>query len=255
MVATSTEASGPGTELGTALAALVDTARALAAWVVVRAPAAWEGTTKACAGAVEKARYAWALLVATYRVSVVQRHMASQDSLVYKVCALNEDTGEDATVTRGFDPRSWEPSVRAATGWGTANLRVDVRYLAHGRKYRLVLRPGQACSFPLAPERHRGGPKGVMAAELVGNDVSVNITRRVHKYEGPAKDFHGGVGLHVGVTDMFPMDDPEELHHNFHTLRIVDAHARLLTIPTTCDDVASALALSAAIPTTCKKVV
>ena len=48
----------------------------------------------------DKARGAWALAVATYRVAVVQRFMASQDSLVYKVVALNEVTGADTSHHR-----------------------------------------------------------------------------------------------------------------------------------------------------------
>lgn len=205
---------------------------AACAWLVVKADAAWE-----------KARVAWALTVATYRVSVLQRYMAGAELVVYKVVAFDEERDVDAVVTKAFDAERWEESVRAATGWSLdVPLRVEVRYLSRGRKYRLVLRPGDECVLPEVPDRHRGGPKGVMAAELVGDDVRVNITRRVHKYEGPLKDFHRGMGLRVGVADMFPYDDIVELALNFHTLRIVDAHARVLHIPLDADDVTRAMA-------------
>lgn len=208
----------------------------MAAWV------AWAG---ACAASAwEKVRCAWALMLATWRVAVVQRVMATHDFLVFKVIALNEDDGTDATVTSSFNQGlEWESSVRAATGWATQGMRVEVRYLSHGKKYRAILRPGDDCSFPRdAPERHRGGPKGVMAAELVGDDITVNITRRLHKYEGPTKDFHAGLGLRVGVTDMFPLDDAGELKASFHTLRLIDAHARVVLVSMDCDDLAGALA-------------
>lgn len=207
------------------------------AWLLVTAERVWE-----------KARVAWALAVATYRVAVVRRFMATADLVVYKVCAFDERGGRDEVVTRFFDASRWEESVRAGLGWAPdVPLRVEVRYLSRGRKYRLVLRPGDACDLPAPADRHRGGPKGVMAAELVGEGeggeaVTVNVTRRLHKYEGPLKDFHRGGGLRVGVVEMFPFDDADELRHNFHTLRLVDAHARVLLLPVDTPDLAGAIA-------------
>lgn len=208
--------------------------------------ASW-ASARVCGAAVsawEKVRCAWALLLATWRVAVVQRVIATHDFLVFKVIALNEDDGTDATVTSSFNQGAeWESSVRAATGWAHQNMRVEVRYLSHGKKFRAILRPGDTCTFPNeVPERHRGGPKGVMAADLVGDDITVNITRRMHKYEGPTKDFHSALGLRVGVTDMFPLDDAAELKATFHTLRLIDAHARVVHVPMDCEDLAKALA-------------
>ncbi len=191
----------------------------------------------------ERARYAWALATATWRVSVVQRFLIGSPYTLLKVVALDEDGGRDATVTAAFEPARWEDSVRAFTGWATQKLRVEVRYLSFGHKYRAVLRPGDAFVEPEGVERHRGGPKGVLAAELVGAEgLAVDVTRRVHKYQGPAKDFHAGKGLRVGVLDMFPLDDPRELGDHFHTLRLVDARARVVEVPTDCPDVGAALA-------------
>lgn len=207
--------------------------------------AAWRSwVCGAVTDAWEKARCVWALILATWRVAVVQRLIATHDFLVVKVLALNEDDGTDAVITTSFNQGvTWEDGVRAATGWATQALRVEVRYLARGKKYRAILRTGDTCAFPEEiPDRHRGGPKGVMAAELVGDDISVNITRRVHKYEGPTKDFHAALGLRVGVTDLFPLDDAQELRATFHTLRLIDAHARVVHVPMDCADLAGALA-------------
>lgn len=224
------------------LLALSALAEAFAAWGGEAIPAAWAWLREASATTVENARCAWALATAAWRVTVLQKFMNDDRFMVYKVVAFNEDTGQDKNVTRHFDPKEWEESVRVATGWYIRPVRADVRYMAHGKKYRLVLRPGDTCELTEVPEKHRGGPKGVMAAELVGDEATVDITRRVLKYQGPLKDFHGGMGLRVGVTDMFPFDAPAELCLNFHALRVVDAHARVVHIPVTCDDVATALA-------------
>lgn len=223
-------------------AALVALTTAFAAWTTEAVPAAFKWLADSSKEAVQTIRCVWAVAVAALRVSVLQRFMNDNKFTVYKVCAFNEDTGEDLNVTRGFDASEWEESVRVASGWYTQPVRADVRYMAHGKKYRMVLRPGDTCELTEVPERHRGGPKGVMAAELVGEEATVNITRRVLKYQGPQKDFHRGMGLRVGVTDMFPFDDADELKLNFQTMRVVDAHARVHDIPVTCDDLAAALA-------------
>jgi hypothetical protein len=190
----------------------------------------------------QRVRTAWALAVASWRYYVVRRWLQSDESWIYKVVAINEATDEDAVVTWSFDPARWEDSVRRATGWRTDPVRADVRYLCHGRKYRMVLRAGDACALPSVPDRHRGGPRGVMAAELVGKRVAVDVTRRVIKYQGPARDFHRGLGLRVSVMDMFPMDDGEELQAHFGALHVIDARARLQSVPISCDDLGAALA-------------
>ena len=191
----------------------------------------------------ERVRYAWAFLKAAWRFYIVARFLHNTDFAVYKALAINEDTSECAKVTAVFDRENWENSVRIATGWTTPRIRADVRYMAHGRKYRLVLRPGDACAFAAVPERHRGGPKGVMAAMLRarGDLVGVDITRRVLKYQGPNKDFHSAMNLKVGVLDMFPYDDAEELKDYFHTLYVVDAQARTHIMPLVCRDIKGAL--------------
>lgn len=173
--------------------------------------------------------------------------------LVYKAVALNEDR-EDVpgstlaiTVTRALDLSDWEPGVRAATGWSTGTIRVDVRFLAHGRKFRAVLRPGddgaviaKACE---THGRHMGGPRGVMSAELRGplGVTTVDVTQRVLKYQGPTRDFYGATGMRVGVLDMFPSDDVEELAASFEELVVLDSHFKTHRVPIECRDLALAL--------------
>lgn len=218
---------------------------AFAAWVVERAPTAVDWALQASRECIESARCLWAVGMAACRVAMVQRFMNAKQFTVYKVLVLNEDEGTDCNITKAFNAKAWEESARVASGWHSQRIRTEVRYVAHGKKYRLVLRPGNACQFPDVPERHRGGPKGVMAAELVGEEATVNITRRVLKYQGPMKDFHRHMGLHVSITDMFPFDDASELVGNFHTLRVVDARAHVIDLPIACADVGSSLASDA----------
>ena len=196
-----------------------------------------------CERAWERVRYAWAVAKAYYRFYFLSRFLEGSDFVVYKVVAIDEEHGLDTVVTRTFDLSEWEDSVRVATGWKTDKFRVDVRYMAHGRKFRLVLRPGDSAHLGSLPERHRGGPKGVMAAELRGprDACSVDITRRVLKYQGPARDFHAGMGLCVSVANMFPYDDYDELAQTFKALVLVDSLARTHVIPMGCEDLATAL--------------
>lgn len=189
-----------------------------------------------CKSWLEWARCALAVAVATVRVALAR--FTRTDFRVYKAVAIRKD-GRDYNVTATFDPATWETSLPIKV---FPLDRVDVRYIAHCRKFRMVLRPGDACVVPPVPERHRGGPKGVMAAELVGDGATVAVTKRVLKYQGPAKDFHAGMGLRVGVTDMFPFDDPEELVAQFHTLRLVDAAVQVVDLPMECTDLGASLA-------------
>ena len=188
-------------------------------------------------------RYAWAIIKAYWRFYIAALVSDPSEFMLHKVIAINEDTGADAIVTRTFDASNWVESTRVATKWTQPNIRLEVRYFAHGRKYRLVLRPGDRCTLASIPERHRGGPKGVMAAELIAKEhvLGIDVTRRIQKYQGPGKDFHSGLGLRVAVADMFPYDDLNEIRSVFSTLVVIDAHANTVNIPIDCTDIAAAL--------------
>lgn len=222
-------------EVNDVLANIVGAVAAFGGWVVGKAPGVAREVLRRAREGLQRARAAAAVGAAAFRVLVLRRLLASPDVAVVKATLFRGD-GTDVDITRGFDARACGRHVVSPSE------RVDVRYLAHGRKYRLVLRKGDEACLTEAPARHRGGPKGVMAAELIGAEASVDITRRVHKYQGPAKDFHAGMGLRVGVTDLFPFDDPEELAANFDTVRIVDHALRTLYLPVNCPDIAKALA-------------
>ena len=211
-------------DAGTVIEGIVGALHACACWALHKARSAFE-----------KVRITCAVAGAGCRVFFGRRTRFE----VCKVLAVNEDDGVDYVVTRAFVPDRWEASVRSATGWHDVAIRAEVRYTFRGGKYRVVLRPGDVCSFTVPPERRRKGPRGVVAAELVGDGASFDITRRIHKYQGPAKDFHG---LRVAVTDMFPYDDADELVCRFHSLRMLDSHFRTHHIPVECDDIYAAVA-------------
>lgn len=154
------------------------------------------------------------------------------------VHVLNEDPDEiggyHRDITLEFRPESWEDDARDLTDWDA--FRVEVRYVLGGQKYRMVLRPGDACVFPPyggddgAPaEAGRGmsPPRGVLAAALVGENRETDVTSRVRKYQGPRGDFHAGLGLKTRVKDMFPFDDHDDNARRYHTLRVIDAAARV----------------------------
>jgi len=157
---------------------------------------------------------------------------------LYKVYAFNEALGDgDAggfyreLSPHLFDPDCWEDLVANATGW--TNFRVEIRYTYRHKKYRMVLRRGNACVFPPYSEPSAPTcrlPKGVLSARLqgpLGSDIQCDVTRRVLKYQGPRGDFHAGLGLKVRLQDMFPFDDHNDNAARFTHLRVLDTMARV----------------------------
>ena len=196
--------------------------------------AVWEWARMAYAGAS-----AWLRV----RLCTAKRR---DDWAVYRVYAFEEPDNRDDNVddegghvadghkfhelpARFFDPDTWEDDAKDATGWD--RLRVEVRYRVGGNKFRMVLRPGDECVFP-PPPRARGFPLAVLAASLHGG-VDVDVTRRVLKYQGATRDFHG---THVTVRDMFPFDDHDDNAHRYSALQIVDTLARVRSIPYLSDE-------------------
>jgi hypothetical protein len=156
----------------------------------------------------------------------------------YRVYVFNEGGGEGfhrELSVRNFHMDSWEQDTRALTGWDS--FRVEVRYMFRHKKYRMVLRPGDACAFPPLPEPSAPAcrlPQGVLSARLQGpkgSDIDSDVTLRVLKYQGPKGDFHTGLGLRVRLKDMFPFDDHCDNAARFSHLRIVDTTARIADLP------------------------
>lgn len=167
-------------------------------------------------------------------VAAPQDHQPS----AYRIYAFNEGEGEGfyrEISTRMFEPSTWEADVRELTGW-TA-FRLEVRYVFRHKRYRMVLHPGDDCAFPPYAEPSAPAcrlPKGVLSARLqgpLGSQVDADVTARVMKYQGPRGDFHGGLGLHVRLQDMFPFDDHADNETRFSHLRIMDTSARLIDLP------------------------
>lgn len=158
----------------------------------------------------------------------------------YRVYVFNEactgDTGFHRELSPAlFDPGTWEQDAKSLTGW--TSVRVEVRYVFRHKKYRMVLRAGDACVFP--PYRDTTAPacrlpKGVLSARLQGprgSETDCDVTARVLKYQGPRGDFHAGLGLRVMLRDMFPFDDHADNAVRFSHLRVLDTMARVTDIP------------------------
>ena len=136
---------------------------------------------------------------------------------------------------RFFDPGTWERDARELTGW-TA-FRVEVRYVFRHKKYRMVLHRGDVCTFPPYQEPQAPAcrlPRGVLSARLqgaLGTDIDHDVTARVMKYQGPKGDFHAGLGLRVGLFEMFPFDDHADNAARYTHLRVMDTTGRLIDLP------------------------
>lgn len=142
--------------------------------------------------------------------------------------AFCEDTDDFRDISHWFHPDDWEEDLDTFVGW--KRVRVDVRYMhtspfGKTTKYRMVLRKGDPCVFPPQLSATPRGPRGVLAARLVPGvpEASpVDVTSRIIKYAGPARDFHAGQGLAVRPLDCFPCDDHDALAERFASLVIVD---------------------------------
>lgn len=233
------------------LVSLLTSALALFAWYApfIETPSlrrAFSHVKRGACVAARNARELWALTTAAYRLFIVQRVFVTKAFVVYKATAYHTRSDEHCSVTKNFSLQDWEEHVEARTPWSARDVRVDVRYMSRGQKYRLVLRHGDVCAPITAP--CIVAPRGVLAAELRSSEGQcVDITRRLIKYQGPHKDFHASQGLRVAATDMFPSDDQEELRTTYESMRVTmleGMHITTRTIPMDCEDVAAFLRLS-----------
>ncbi len=174
------------------------------------------------------------LSTATSTTTTIQHHGPE----AYRIYAFNEggDPGFHREIpVRYFCPETWERDIQDLTGWDA--IRVEIRYILRHKKYRLVLRPGDTCTFPPYPEPAAPAlrlPRGVLSARLQGapgSGIDTDITPRVLKYQGPKGDFHAGLGLKVRLFDMLPFDDHADNALRFTHLRLVDTNARITDFP------------------------
>ena len=141
----------------------------------------------------------------------------------------------------GHEPRrvaDWASVARDHARWTTPEdgpVRLEVRYTAHGKPYRLLLREKDVLDFPpYDPAEPRCPmPRGIISARLLNSekDVDYDVTSRVVKYQGPKGDFHAGLGAYVRVQDMFPFDDQADNAARFKVLRVMDVTGRVRDFP------------------------
>ena len=136
----------------------------------------------------------------------------------------------------GHEPQrvaDWASVAREHARWTAedGSVRLEVRYTAHGKPYRLILREKDTLSFPpYDPAEPRCPcPKGIISARLVNPEKNVDhdVTPRVCKYQGPKADFHAGLGAYVRVQDMFPFDDQADNAVRFKSMRVMDVTGRV----------------------------
>jgi hypothetical protein len=174
----------------------------------------------------------WLYVAWSWATGNLHRHVRSKSTPEWRITAalaFCEDTGDFKDISHWFFPGDWQEDVDTFLGW--KRVRIDVRYVHTSQfgkvtKYRMVLRNGDACVFPPRLETTPRGPRGVLAARLeplVADANPVDVTSRVIKYAGPARDFHAGQGLSVRPLDCFPCDDHDALADRFKALVIIDA--------------------------------
>jgi hypothetical protein len=110
--------------------------------------------------------------------------------------------------------------------WGD-RYRLEIRYEYLGKKYRMILRPGDDMDFARLTDTAQAHSR-VLLARLMPSDGDdpVNVTARVAKYAGPLRTFDN-----VRITDMFPFDDHDRNAAHFSCLRIIDGSFRVWDVP------------------------
>jgi hypothetical protein len=103
---------------------------------------------------------------------------------------------------------------------GKDSWRLEVRYTQAGAKYRALFYDEDVV-FPVYSEEEVETPLSLLQMKtypLIATISSredtdgvdgVNVTRRLHKYCGPRKNWYADRGLRLRLQDMFPFDDPE----------------------------------------------
>jgi hypothetical protein len=172
-------------------------------------------------------------------------------------------------VTRIFydlPKQDWAQVIGEHQGWqNVADIRLEVRCLHHGEKYRLVYHSDDALDFPpnhpaadatataasqdsvktpllqpveeadestsseraaVAPDMTP--PSGILAATLVCpvTDEKEDVSKRLRKYQGPYKNFFG---KRLSIKHMFPFRSHDE--ESTKTLEVIDAKAGVVRHP------------------------
>ncbi|ABT15055.1 hypothetical protein NY2A_B656L [Paramecium bursaria Chlorella virus NY2A] len=136
----------------------------------------------------------------------------------YKCIVFNEEEGNE------LDFFEYAPNIPIEDLKKIIRLKkykIEIRYVVHGRKYRIVVRDNENVHFPIRKELGLKKPT-ITSASLVRKDTEeeYDVTKRVQKYFGQNNDFNIGLGLSLFVHDIFPFDDHEDNAEIFSALYI-----------------------------------
>ncbi|AGE54338.1 hypothetical protein PBCVNY2B_671L [Paramecium bursaria Chlorella virus NY2B] len=136
----------------------------------------------------------------------------------YKCIVFNEDQGSELDF---FEYAPIIPIEDLKKIIRLKKYKIEIRYVVHGRKYRIVIRETDNIHFPIRKELGIKKPN-IVSASLVRKhtDEDIDVTKRVIKYFGQNNDFSAGLGLRLFVQDMFPFDDHEDNAEIFSALYI-----------------------------------
>jgi len=99
--------------------------------------------------------------------------------------------------------------------------KIEIRYVVHGHKFRIVVRENEHIHFPIRKELGLMKPHIISASLLIKDSgEECDVTKRIRKYFGQNRDFNSGLGLKLFVQDMFPFDDHEDNAERFDALYI-----------------------------------
>lgn len=152
-----------------------------------------------------------------------------------RVLAYNLETRGIADLRKDFwmyRKDEWEQAIIDETGW-TEPAKLHLYYKSETGKgpFRMVIRPGNKCTFPPYdsefPSLHGCDMSRIQTATLTFRDGgTMDLTRKVRKYEGIHGNFHADLGLHVKVRDIFEWWNDEDLHGARMTVEHMDGTVR-----------------------------
>ena len=142
----------------------------------------------------------------------------------YKCIVFNEDQGSELDF---FEYASNMTIQEIKQKIRLEKYKIEIRYMVHGRKYRIVVRDNENVHFPIRKELGLKKPT-ITSASLVRKDTEeeYDVTKRVQKYFGQNNDFNSGLGLKLFVQDLFPFDDHEDNAERFCDLYICMSDGR-----------------------------
>ena len=161
-------------------------------------------------------------------VKGVYRHFMANKKKQYKCLVFNEEEENELDFFE-YAPNMTIEEIKKQLR--LKKYKIEIRYVVHGRKYRIVVRENENVHFPIRKELGLKKPT-ITFASLVRKDTEENaeedydVTKRVQKYFGQNNDFNSGLGLKLFVQDLFPFDDHEDNAERFCDLYICMSDGR-----------------------------